>query len=105
MEYHIDELLIAEGKHYFDMQLLLSTRVNMYVFSPSRMFILDYYALLSLQFCSSFCYRSRLLRANLLQPLKDIETINARLDCLVSIINGLWLMHKHSHVCGELKSV
>ncbi|CAJ1928563.1 unnamed protein product [Sphenostylis stenocarpa] len=25
---------------------------------------------------------SRLLRANLLQPLKDIETINARLDCL-----------------------
>ncbi|KAK9142949.1 hypothetical protein Syun_012349 [Stephania yunnanensis] len=25
----------------------------------------------------------RLLRANLLQPLKDIETINARLDCLV----------------------
>lgn len=35
--------------------------------------------------CSSIYYRSRLLRANLLQPLKDIETINARLDCLVSI--------------------
>lgn len=31
-----------------------------------------------------FC-RTRLLRANLLQPLKDIETINARLDCLVSV--------------------
>jgi len=28
--------------------------------------------------------RTRLLRANLLQPLKDIETINTRLDCLVS---------------------
>ncbi|KAG2375791.1 DNA mismatch repair protein [Vigna angularis] len=28
--------------------------------------------------------RTRLLRANLLQPLKDIETINARLDCLVN---------------------
>ncbi|GJN07432.1 hypothetical protein PR202_ga25264 [Eleusine coracana subsp. coracana] len=27
---------------------------------------------------------ARLLRANLLQPLKDIQTINARLDCLVS---------------------
>ncbi|XP_027193469.1 DNA mismatch repair protein MSH4 isoform X2 [Cicer arietinum] len=26
---------------------------------------------------------TRLLRANLLQPLKDIETINARLDCLL----------------------
>ncbi|KAA3460266.1 DNA mismatch repair protein MSH4 isoform X2 [Gossypium australe] len=26
--------------------------------------------------------RTRLLRANLLQPLKDIETINTRLDCL-----------------------
>lgn len=30
--------------------------------------------------------RTRLLRANLLQPLKDIETINTRLDCLVSIV-------------------
>lgn len=29
--------------------------------------------------------RTRLLRANLLQPLKDIQTINARLDCLVSV--------------------
>lgn len=28
---------------------------------------------------------TRLLRANLLQPLKDLETINARLDCLVSV--------------------
>nr|GMD60026.1 DNA mismatch repair protein MSH4 [Ipomoea batatas] len=27
---------------------------------------------------------TRLLRANILQPLKDIETINARLDCLVN---------------------
>lgn len=31
-----------------------------------------------------FSSRTRLLRANLLQPLKDIKTINARLDCLVS---------------------
>lgn len=32
---------------------------------------------------SSFNSRTRLLRANLLQPLKDRETINARLECLV----------------------
>lgn len=42
------------------------------------------------------CPRSRLLRANLLQPLKDIQTINTRLDCLVSmfciyIIIYLWV--------------
>ena len=29
--------------------------------------------------------RTRLLRANLLQPLKDMYTINTRLDCLVSL--------------------
>uniref|UniRef100_A0A0R0HBF6 DNA mismatch repair proteins mutS family domain-containing protein n=1 Tax=Glycine max TaxID=3847 RepID=A0A0R0HBF6_SOYBN len=32
--------------------------------------------------------RSRLLRANLLQPLKDIETINARLDCLDELMSN-----------------
>lgn len=32
---------------------------------------------------------TRLLRANLLQPLKDIETINARLDFLVKLQNPL----------------
>ncbi|CAI8589131.1 unnamed protein product [Vicia faba] len=31
---------------------------------------------------------TRLLRANLLQPLKDIETINARLDCLDELMNN-----------------
>ncbi|KAK1286211.1 DNA mismatch repair protein MSH4 [Acorus calamus] len=31
---------------------------------------------------------ARLLRANLLQPLKDIETINARLDCLDELMNN-----------------
>ncbi|XP_020263533.1 DNA mismatch repair protein MSH4 isoform X2 [Asparagus officinalis] len=31
---------------------------------------------------------SRLLRANLLQPLKDIKTINARLDCLDELMNN-----------------
>ncbi|KHN34920.1 DNA mismatch repair protein mutS [Glycine soja] len=31
---------------------------------------------------------SRLLRANLLQPLKDIETINARLDCLAKKVTA-----------------
>lgn len=40
---------------------------------------------ISIYRCFIFIFRSRLLRANLLQPLKDIETINARLDCLVSI--------------------
>ncbi|KMZ57700.1 DNA mismatch repair protein mutS [Zostera marina] len=30
---------------------------------------------------------TRLLRANLLQPLKDIETINARLDCLDELMS------------------
>lgn len=33
-------------------------------------------------------FRSRLLRANLLQPLKDIETINARLDCLDELMSN-----------------
>ncbi|XP_058085648.1 DNA mismatch repair protein MSH4 isoform X6 [Magnolia sinica] len=32
--------------------------------------------------------RTRLLRANLLQPLKDIETINARLDCLDELMSN-----------------
>ncbi|KAL9274463.1 DNA mismatch repair protein MSH4-like protein, partial [Drosera capensis] len=32
--------------------------------------------------------RTRLLRANLLQPLKDIETINARLDCLDELVSN-----------------
>lgn len=36
--------------------------------------------------------RARLLRANLLQPLKDIETINARLDCLVSIFSFIHIV-------------
>ncbi|CAL9107996.1 unnamed protein product [Musa textilis] len=31
---------------------------------------------------------ARLLRANLLQPLKDIETINARLDCLDELMSN-----------------
>ncbi|KAK2426146.1 DNA mismatch repair protein MSH4 [Trifolium repens] len=31
---------------------------------------------------------TRLLRANLLQPLKDIKTINARLDCLDELMNN-----------------
>ncbi|KAK4794789.1 hypothetical protein SAY86_012783 [Trapa natans] len=31
---------------------------------------------------------TRLLRANLLQPLKDIETIKARLDCLDELMNN-----------------
>ncbi|XP_048435892.1 DNA mismatch repair protein MSH4 isoform X5 [Pyrus x bretschneideri] len=33
-------------------------------------------------------FMSRLLRANLLQPLKDIETINARLDCLDELMSN-----------------
>ncbi|KAL0312992.1 UNVERIFIED_CONTAM: DNA mismatch repair protein MSH4 [Sesamum radiatum] len=32
--------------------------------------------------------RTRLLRANLLQPLKDIDTINARLDCLDELMSN-----------------
>ncbi|WOL03538.1 DNA mismatch repair protein MSH4 isoform X1 [Canna indica] len=31
---------------------------------------------------------ARLLRANLLQPLKDVETINARLDCLDELMSN-----------------
>uniref|UniRef100_A0A453B446 DNA mismatch repair protein MutS core domain-containing protein n=1 Tax=Aegilops tauschii subsp. strangulata TaxID=200361 RepID=A0A453B446_AEGTS len=31
---------------------------------------------------------SRLLRANLLQPLKDIQTINTRLDCLDELVSN-----------------
>ncbi|CAL5062750.1 unnamed protein product [Urochloa decumbens] len=31
---------------------------------------------------------ARLLRANLLQPLKDIQTINARLDCLDELVSN-----------------
>jgi len=31
---------------------------------------------------------ARLLRANLLQPLKDIQTINARLDCLDELMSN-----------------
>ncbi|KAM7525530.1 hypothetical protein LguiA_015432 [Lonicera macranthoides] len=31
---------------------------------------------------------TRLLRANLLQPLKDVETINARLDCLDELMSN-----------------
>ena len=34
-------------------------------------------------FFSCTIFRSRLLRASLLQPLKDVTTINTRLDCLV----------------------
>ena len=37
---------------------------------------------------SDFFSRTRILRANLLQPLKDIEAINACLDCLVSVKCG-----------------
>lgn len=36
--------------------------------------------------------RGRLLRANLLQPLKDMDTINARLDCLVSIFHIIFFI-------------
>ena len=39
---------------------------------------------------SDFFFRTRLLRANLLQPLKDIGTINTRLDCLVSVDCCIW---------------
>ncbi|KAF6141600.1 hypothetical protein GIB67_001152 [Kingdonia uniflora] len=35
-----------------------------------------------------FLSRTRLLRANLLQPLKDIETVNARLDCLDELVSN-----------------
>lgn len=57
----------------------------------------EYDAMVSLVSNLTYLYlcRTRLLRANLLQPLKDIETINARLDCLVifSIIHLKNLEH------------
>ncbi|KAI8529854.1 hypothetical protein RHMOL_Rhmol11G0006600 [Rhododendron molle] len=42
--------------------------------------------------------RTRLLRANLLQPLKDIETINARLDCLDELMSNEQLFFGLSQV-------
>ncbi|KAF7126754.1 hypothetical protein RHSIM_Rhsim11G0009700 [Rhododendron simsii] len=42
--------------------------------------------------------RTRLLRANLLQPLKDIETINARLDCLDELMSNEQLFFSLSQV-------
>ncbi|KAF5935598.1 hypothetical protein HYC85_026727 [Camellia sinensis] len=44
-----------------------------------------------------FC-RTRLLRANLLQPLKDIETINTRLDCLDELMSNEQLFFGLSQV-------
>ncbi|XP_057510615.1 DNA mismatch repair protein MSH4 [Actinidia eriantha] len=41
---------------------------------------------------------TRLLRANLLQPLKDIETINARLDCLDELTSNEQLFFGLSQV-------
>ncbi|KAI6707368.1 hypothetical protein NL676_010330 [Syzygium grande] len=41
---------------------------------------------------------TRLLRANLLQPLKDIETINARLDCLDELMSNEHLFFGLSQV-------
>ncbi|XP_042510383.1 DNA mismatch repair protein MSH4 isoform X2 [Macadamia integrifolia] len=41
---------------------------------------------------------TRLLRANLLQPLKDIETINARLDCLDELMSNEELFFSLSQV-------
>ena len=38
-------------------------------------------------------FRSRLLRANLLQPLKDVTTINIRLDCLVWFAMTMFCMY------------
>ncbi|KAE9445378.1 hypothetical protein C3L33_22724, partial [Rhododendron williamsianum] len=42
--------------------------------------------------------RTRLLRTNLLQPLKDIETINARLDCLDELMSNEQLFFGLSQV-------
>nr|XP_048320552.1 DNA mismatch repair protein MSH4 isoform X3 [Ziziphus jujuba var. spinosa] len=42
--------------------------------------------------------RTRLLRANLLQPLKDIETINGRLDCLDELMSNEQLFFGLSQV-------
>ncbi|XP_074576670.1 DNA mismatch repair protein MSH4 [Curcuma longa] len=41
---------------------------------------------------------TRLLRANLLQPLKDVETINARLDCLDELMSNEELFFSLSQV-------
>ncbi|XP_040988271.1 DNA mismatch repair protein MSH4 isoform X3 [Juglans microcarpa x Juglans regia] len=41
---------------------------------------------------------TRLLRANILQPLKDIETINARLDCLDELMSNEQLFFGLSQV-------
>ncbi|XP_018447150.1 DNA mismatch repair protein MSH4 isoform X1 [Raphanus sativus] len=41
---------------------------------------------------------TRLLRANLLQPLKDIETINTRLDCLDELMSNEQLFYGLSQV-------
>lgn len=45
---------------------------------------------------------TRLLRANLLQPLKDIETINGRLDCLVCLLLSLIQLSLLSYVICSL---
>ncbi|GLJ30559.1 hypothetical protein SUGI_0605080 [Cryptomeria japonica] len=45
---------------------------------------------------------SRLLRANLLQPLKDIETINARLDCLDELTSNENLFFGLSQVLQKI---
>ncbi|XP_021631813.1 DNA mismatch repair protein MSH4 isoform X5 [Manihot esculenta] len=42
--------------------------------------------------------RTRLLRANLLQPLKDVETINTRLDCLDELMSNEQLFFGLSQV-------
>lgn len=52
-----------------------------------------------LLFCIGLClYSTRLLRTNLLQPLKDIETINARLDCLDELMSNEQLFFGLSQV-------
>ena len=54
---------------------------------------------------SDFFSRTRILRANLLQPLKDIEAINACLDCLVSVKCGtLKFLYRRSCVKFSLSN-
>ncbi|KAK6935162.1 hypothetical protein RJ641_035317 [Dillenia turbinata] len=49
--------------------------------------------------------RTRLLRANLLQPLKDIETINARFNCLVSVKEAFLMKHHSPFFSLQLTSI
>uniref|UniRef100_A0A2N9F3V5 DNA mismatch repair proteins mutS family domain-containing protein n=1 Tax=Fagus sylvatica TaxID=28930 RepID=A0A2N9F3V5_FAGSY len=73
---------------------------NLAAKEPSALGLDTYYKqyYLCLAAAASTIKWTRLLRANLLQPLKDIETINARLDCLDELMSNEQLFFGLSQV-------